>query len=244
MCFRHSRYRCVASILMNQSEMPILFFPGLSGDPRVLEPQVRRFPSMKVARWLPPDSAESLASYAKRMALSLDPGSPCLVGGVSFGGIVAQEAACHLQARGCIVIASCRDASGLPSRVRLMRPLASCAGPSLTKWVMRRAVATTTSTLPRVKRRLARLSPEEREFREWALGAMLRWQAPESLGCPLFQIHGERDDTFAYKRSKADLVVLGAGHLLTITHAEKVNAFLSEVFESCSRPLGQGGGSE
>ena len=40
------------------------------------------------------------------------------------------------------------------------------------------------------------------------------------------QIHGERDATFAASRTKADVLVPGAGHMLTVTHARQVNEFI------------------
>src|SRR5687767_15115116 len=105
--------------------LPIILLPGLNGDSRVLAPQARAFPTLRVARWLPPLESESLADYGRRLARALDPGRPCMIGGVSFGGIVALEAARHFQARGCVLIASSRNARGLPSVLRLLQPFAN-----------------------------------------------------------------------------------------------------------------------
>ena len=115
---------------MSELDVPIILLPGLNGDARVFGPQVAAFPSLTVARWIAPAQSESLAAYAERMALALDPGRPCLVGGVSFGGIVAMEMARHLRARACIVIASSRDVDGLPAAVRLLRPVAAVVPPT------------------------------------------------------------------------------------------------------------------
>jgi pimeloyl-ACP methyl ester carboxylesterase len=44
---------------------------------------------------------------------------------------------------------------------------------------------------------------------------------------PVYQIHGADDELIPVKRVKADVVVAGAGHLVNVTHAEAVNAFLA-----------------
>lgn len=210
---------------VNESKLPIIFMPGLNGDARVFAPQLDRFPSLIVARWEPPLQSDSLAAYAARLARSLDPNGPCLVGGVSFGGIVALEMARNLDARACLLIASSRDVEGLPAAIRLLRPVAAVASAASLNCAIHRGGSVAASSSRRLRRRIVRLSPEELRFRRWALKALLTWRPP-SLSCPVLQIHGECDSTFAPSRSRADVVVPNAGHLLTLTHADQVNAFI------------------
>ncbi|HEX5244491.1 MAG TPA: alpha/beta hydrolase [Tepidisphaeraceae bacterium] len=211
---------------VDESTLPMIFLPGLNGDARVFAPQLERFPSLIVARWQPPLKSDSLAAYAARLARSLDPDGPCLVGGVSFGGIVALEVARNLEARACLLIASSQDAKGLPATIRLLRPVAAVANAAALNCTIHHGGMLAASSSRRLRRRIARLSPEELRFRRWALKALLTWQPP-SLSCPVLQIHGECDSTFAHSRSQADVVVRNAGHLLTLTHADQVNAFIS-----------------
>jgi len=209
-----------------QPDLPIILLPGLNGDARIFAPQALAFPSLTIARWIPPAESESLADYARRLAGALDPGCPCLVGGVSFGGIVAMEMARHLHARACVLIASSRDPNGLPKAVRLLRPIAAVVPSTALTWAIRSGWESATPLAPACARRIARLSPEEMTFRRWALQAVLTWRGVRSPACPVLQIHGERDATFAANRSKADVILPGAGHMLTLTHVEQVNEFL------------------
>ena len=209
-----------------QPDVPIILLPGLNGDVRVFGPQVLAFPSLTVGRWIPPVASESLARYAKRMAGALDPGRPCVVGGVSFGGLVALEMARHLQARVCVVIASSRDVSGLPTTVRLLRPLAAILPLAVLTLAAQYGSASAVRIFPACGRRIARLSPDELAFRRWAVQALLTWRGVRPTGCEVVQIHGERDATFAASRTKADVLVPGAGHMLTVTHARQVNEFI------------------
>jgi pimeloyl-ACP methyl ester carboxylesterase len=215
------------------ADLPIILLPGLNGDARVFQRQAEAFPGLKIAQWAQPVPYETLNAYAERMARLLDPGVPCLIGGVSFGGIVALEAAGHLQARACVLIASTRDVRGLPTPVRLLRPFASVMSPTALRWSVGAGSESVAVVTPRVARRFALLAPRERTFRLWALRALLTW-APSAMDrCQIFQIHGECDTTFAAGRSRADRIVAHAGHLMTLTHAREVNKFLLATLQSC-----------
>ena len=58
---------------------------------------------------------ESLPDYAARMAATIKPSgdSPLVIGGVSFGGMLAYEMARHMKADAVVLIASCRTRHGL-----------------------------------------------------------------------------------------------------------------------------------
>ena len=66
------------------------------------------------------------------------------------------------------------------------------------------------------------------EFLRWACGAVLGWTTPAGLEVPIYQIHGACDRVLPAGRTRADVVVPGAGHLLSFTHASEVNRFLSD----------------
>lgn len=207
--------------------IPIILLPGLNGDPRVFAAQVGAIPSASVARWLPPARHEPLVEYAARVARAIDPGGPCVIGGVSFGGIVALEASRHLRdARACVVIASSRDVHGLPTPVRLLRPLASWIAPVALQTAVGAGWASAQTLSPHKRRRGGPVCAEQVAFRRWALAALLTWKPSGLPPCPVRQIHGERDATFPASRARADEFVSHAGHLLTVTHADRVTAFL------------------
>jgi pimeloyl-ACP methyl ester carboxylesterase len=62
-------------------------------------------------------------------------------------------------------------------------------------------------------------------FLKWGLGAIASWK-PSPVSAPVHQIHGGADRLIPVRRVKADVVVPGAGHLLSLTHPVEVNAFL------------------
>ena len=69
--------------------------------------------------------------------------------------------------------------------------------------------------------------------------ALLRWKPHEdSLAVPIRQIHGDRDHVLPHTLTTPDRLVHGGGHILPMTHAEEVNAFLREAMAELgeSRP--------
>jgi pimeloyl-ACP methyl ester carboxylesterase len=208
-------------------ETPIILLSGMAADERLFEAQRDVFPQMTVPRWIEPRARESLQNYAERLAKIVDPGCPCIVGGASFGGIVALEMARFLSVRACLLFGSVRSPAELPWWVPVIRPL-SLFGPERLRIASGLLARSSASSLPRSQTRAMRkLTQPEHRFLLWASWAVLRWW-PEPGRCrfPIFQIHGAGDRTLPARRSRADVIVPDAGHLLTLTHPQVVNDFV------------------
>jgi pimeloyl-ACP methyl ester carboxylesterase len=212
--------------------LPMIFFPGMGADERLFASQRAAFANLVVPGWLAPRPDESLPDYAARFAAQVDPGTDCIVGGASFGGFVAVEIARHLRARACFLIGSARGPSELPLRIRTLRgvrrllprlpfewaaPLATSSG-AASGWAMG----------PAQRGVLRQLADADAAFLRWACGAVLTWPEPPPLAAPIFQIHGARDHVLPARRTRADVIVPGAGHLLAVTHPRHVNRFIEQ----------------
>jgi len=215
--------------------LPLILLPGIGGDARMFRAQLAAFPSAVVPPWIEPQPNESLAGYAARMARAVDPGRPCFVGGASFGGMVAVEMARHLAARVCFLIGSIRSPQELPRRVRMLRPLGPVAGrtpaliPPLVK-ALRLAIPRRLA--PATRSMLDQLAETDRRFFRWAALAALGWEPPpEPLAVPVAHIHGDRDHILPHRLTRPDVIVRGAGHLISMTHGEAVNEFLRAEME-------------
>ena len=214
-------------------EAKLIMLPGMAADERLFEPQRRAFPGLIVPPWIDPEPDESLVSYARRTASQIDPAGLVLVGGVSFGGIVALEMAHHLGLAECVLISSVRSPAEMPWRLRALRPLARI-GPrrlgSTAGWAARWLAP----SMPRATaRRLGRLAVPQSDFLRWACWAVLRWQpTPEALQVRVHQIHGSADRTFPLWCTRPDQIVRGGGHLLTLTHPLEVNEFIARASRS------------
>jgi pimeloyl-ACP methyl ester carboxylesterase len=138
-----------------------------------------------------------------------------------------------LPARACIVIASARDARGLPGHIRALRPFASAIPSTILESAIGAGWTSAATASPRIGRQIKRMTDDEAAFRRWALRAMMTWKPVESPASPIFQIHGTHDSSFPRGSEFADAVVATAGHMLTFTHSEAVNAFLEKVIRQC-----------
>jgi pimeloyl-ACP methyl ester carboxylesterase len=213
------------------ASLPLVLLPGLGADHRLFQAQTASLAGLITPDWIDPARDETLETYAKRMAGVVDPGGPCIVGGASFGGMVALEMARYLEARACLLIGSIRSREELPKWVRAAKPLIS-ATPS---WLMGTApgaalaLRATAGRLagPRVRSLLEQFGGTSGRFLRWALLAMLRWETlAKPLSIPVFHIHGDRDHVLPHRLTRPDVVVPDAGHLLMLTYPKAVNEFL------------------
>lgn len=199
-------------------------------DERLYVAQQAALPDLILVRWIAPLSRESLPDYARRLAATIDPGTPCLVGGCSFGGMVAVEMCRHLDARACLLISSIRGPHELPCHFRALRHWALLATQPLrmVPLASRTALPIARHVLPRrLVPAVEQLASHPGSFLQWASWAILTWQPSAPPSVPVLAIHGTHDRILPFRNVHADECVEGGGHLLPLTHPEEVNRFLS-----------------
>lgn len=220
----------------------LVLFSGLGADERLFQHQRDAFGAVVVVQpWIDLIAGEDLPAYARRMAdvvvARVDRDRPLLLGGSSFGGMVAIECARVLRADGVVLIGSCRDLSGIRAVFRWLLPLVHLV-PLIGHRVfaqMGAAIAFVFGARTDVERALfaemLRASPPLRV--QWAVNAMTRWRPQALEGIPVFAVHGASDHLLPAalaRRADAQVVVVdGAGHLLPLTHPAATNAFLQTV---------------
>lgn len=219
------------------SEMPLVLLPGIGTDARLFTLQRMEFPQLVVPEWIPPRRGESLAEYAARLAETIDLRQPCLVGGVSFGGMVALELTRHLPAMGCALMASVKSSRELPFTLRGLGPLAYLL-PQRADWLVAWFGSVLKVTVgrflpPRGRMLCEHLSRVRSHLVPWAWRAALGWRPRGDWPCPVFHLHGDRDPIFPVRRTSPTRIVPGGGHLLPVTHPFVVNEFLRECLAVC-----------
>ena len=238
------------------SAFQLILLPGLGADHRLFEPQRRAFPQLIVPPWIPPRRKESLPGYAARMAKTVAPSrnAPLLLGGVSFGGMLAYEMARHLKPEAVVLIASCRTRRGLRPIYRVggkFLPLLPAAAWSVPKLLAAPAMRLRGLSQfsrhgegcvadPRFCREngtvplgadvlvVEMFKEMDSRFMHWVLRALLGWRPTPLEGISVRQIHGRRDLLIPARRVEADEYIPGGGHMINVTHAKEVNAFLRE----------------
>jgi pimeloyl-ACP methyl ester carboxylesterase len=212
----------------------LILLPGLGTDYRLLEPQREAFPTMIVPPWIPPRKNESLPSYAERMAATVSPprDAPLILGGVSFGGMLAYEMARHLKPKAVVLIASCRTPRSLRPfhlRARRLLPLIPVQAWSVAKLLAGPVMRVMHRRSPARREILVAMFREsDSRFMHWVVQAILNWEPAPLVGVPVFQIHGARDVMIPARRVEADVLLSGGGHLINISHADEVNSFIAK----------------
>lgn len=208
----------------------IVLCSGLAADGTIFEPQKLEFSQLEIADWIEPLPREGFENYCRRMAKGVQTNNPVLVGGASFGGIVAMHMAKWIEPAGVVLIGSVRHPTELPLRIRMWRPFwrlvkflpiqliqlggrTASLGFRLLGFRHMAAVAHQAATAnPKVLR--------------WSLEQILRWNGPPTLDCPVYHIHGTRDIIMPVRLVAPTKVVDGGGHLLSLSDAREVNEFL------------------
>ena len=231
---------------MTSPARPVLvLFSGLGADERLFARQLAEFDDVVVMPWTDPLVGEDLPAYAARIALLVrglvDERRPLLLGGSSFGGMVALETARVLRPRGVVLIGSARDLKAIRPSLRLLLSLAPWVPVVAHKifgqlgWFVAGIFGARDDGERSLFTQMLRASPPRRV--QWACKAMAQWRPLPLEGVALFAVHGGNDHLLPARLAKdaGDVVVVaGAGHLLPLTHAAETNAFLRAVFARCS----------
>lgn len=213
------------------ARLPLVLLPGLGASALYYEHQFRAFDHLVVPKWLPPEPAESLSSYARRLAGRIEVSRPFVLGGGSFGGILAYEMAQHLDPTKLILIAAARTREPLIPTYRVLDLAARPLPPAVGKWLAQvygwgtfgRWQGLSNQQLKLLRRMVDEGDPAH--FK-WGFRAMAGWHPPARRPlCPVFQIHGDKD-VIIPPEPGVDRLIPGGRHLIHITHAEQVNAFI------------------
>lgn len=211
----------------------LILFPGLGADGRLFEPQRRAFPQLEVPPWLMPLSDERIESYAKRMAAQITPdGRPLFLGGVSFGAIVALEAARHLPAAGVFLIGGGMSYRMITWPFRWMCHLAPLAPLPIVPWLLKLfpigldVIEKLTDEQKQLYVRMSRVTPPA--MIRWGAHAMTRWSFAGPAPAPLHVIHGHDDRIVRPNQLTVDRTIPGGRHLISLSHPQVVNDFLAQ----------------
>lgn len=218
--------------LNSQPEPRLIFFSALAADANIFVPQKLAFPQLVVPSWPIPASQESLAAYCDRIAEQYGTEEPCILGGASFGGIVALHVAQRVKPKAVILMGSIRSPYELPQAVRgcrWLKPFLFLLPIRCLQFFFRPLATLRLRYLPAVygfSRYLRRANPQ---VIQWSMARVLDWDVAPRLDCPVFHIHGDRDWILPMRYTRPTKIVAGGGHLLTLSHPNIVNDFIREV---------------
>lgn len=218
-------------------EAALVMLPGLGADARLFEPQAQYFPNSHVPPWLPAQQWESMQAYARRFAATVQVDQPMVLVGISFGGMLALELARFLKPRAVIMIAGCRSRHALPLRLTLLSRLGPWLphGIANAKYVLPLVMYRRLGAQTEAQQQLCHdmLQDASNPFMRWIGHAITTWPGVNDPGVPVFHIHGDCDRVILSSRVQPDAWVEGGGHMINVTHADQVNAFIEQAIARC-----------
>lgn len=209
----------------------MILIPGMGADERLFEPQRAGGLDFEVPVLPVPQRNDDMATYAHRVRDVLQLDGPCVLGGVSFGGMLACELAAISPARAVVLVASCRDRAPIP-RYYYGAEVVSRLLPDV---LIRQRCAASSRLLASLEhldrtqyeliRDMSQRVPVE--FLRRTARMILTWPGAPPPACPVYHVHGRIDRVIPIKRLRPDMVIEDGGHLINMTHAEQVNHFIT-----------------
>lgn len=198
----------------------LVLIPGLGVDERLFKPQRALPVPFTVPKWPDPRTGDSIEDYAARFA---DDVGPCdAVGGISFGGMIAQVLAEKVGAKVVIGIATARSGRQIPGGIRFAEAITDAMSATGGKFSLLGVIPERFRNDVIDLIRTARIDVVREGSRMIAT-----WKGAKPP-CPVKLIHGDRDVLIRSSVVKPDRVVRGAGHLINMTHPRVVNQFILE----------------
>jgi pimeloyl-ACP methyl ester carboxylesterase len=220
------------------AELPtLLMFPGLGVDGRLFEPQRSLSANIITPPWLEPMEFESIQHYAWRMIrdLKFHASGNLWIGGVSFGGIIALEAARYLNPRGVLLIASLLDRRELSWLARsaahvtssLPIPIIACLL-KVTPLFFRFA-----GRANRKQRRLLLKMIEDSNLSlvKWGPRQIANYVFTQRLKCPIYRMHGTADRIVPPPQDSR-LIRIGGGHIANLTNWQQMNFEIARIIST------------
>ena len=206
----------------------IYVFSGLGADERVF--CKLDFSGFEVVfiRWITPEKRETIERYAGRLMAQLKTPNPVLLG-LSFGGIMAVEVAKLMPTRKVILLSSAKNRREIPFYYRFFGAL------NLHKCLPSRLLTTPNFVTdwffgvqtPEDKAILAAiLRDTDPIFLALAMDKIARWKNTQAIS-NLTHIHGKKARILPIRYVRADISIPQGGHLMALTHANKISEILA-----------------
>lgn len=217
-----------------QEPKNVYLIPGLAASSRIFErldwdEDYRLIP----LNWIQPKKTETLSDYALRISQNIEGEKPILVG-VSFGGILAQEIAKHIDYEKIVIISSVKSHQEFPLTIRLLEKF------RLQRWValvfyLFLKYTSYLKTIPSLKTRIKiyqrYMGPHSYHYLCWCLKALSHWRQEESIK-NLVHIHGDCDSVFPIKYISYVHRVPRGTHLMIILRFRWLNQFIPQLLKT------------
>ncbi len=217
---------------MENSKIHIYCIPGMAASSQIFE--YLEFPEDKFQLhfldWVIPQKKETLADYALRMTKRVKHQNSILLG-VSFGAVLVQEMAKHIQVSKIIIISSIKSKYELPKRMIFAR---------YTKIhkLLPTGLVTNIELLSKysfgefIKKRLELykkyIGMRDKYYLDWSIHQLIHWRQEKPLPNTI-HIHGDKDGVFPVSNIKNYIAVKNGTHIAIINKYKWFNENLPKL---------------
>ncbi|UOY07027.1 alpha/beta hydrolase [Muricauda sp. SCSIO 64092] len=174
--------------------------------------------------WFPPKKGISLSEYAWEMCKKIKHPKPVLLG-VSFGGMLVQEMARHMETKKVIAISCVKTKHELPKRMLFAKytkihKLLPTGLVNNVELLAKYAFGETVTK--RLELYEQYLGVRDKDYIDWSIDAIVNWeqtQFPKNL----VHIHGEKDAVFPIAHIKNCITVKNGTHTMILHRAKWFN---------------------
>ena len=209
----------------------IYLMPGMGANPKIFEflDLPNQF-QVKFLSWIPQRNNETLDHYSKRMSERVKHKNPVLIG-VSFGGVLVQEMAKHIDCKKIIIISSVKSNRELPKRMKLAK-LTNAHKLLPTKWITNietfAAFVFGKGMQLRIENYQRYLSERDPEYLNWAIDRLVNWN--RCIPIPgIIHIHGAQDSVFPLKNIQDPFIKILGDHAIILTKSDWFNKNLPKI---------------
>lgn len=228
---------CYKIVKTTMSKIPVYLMPGLAASALIFERIVLPKDTFEIylLEWEIPLDNESLTNYAKRITEKIIHKNPVLIG-VSFGGILVQEMAQHIEARKVLIISSVKSNVEFPRRLKLAKTTKAYKLIPMSL-ILNIETLAKFSFGEKVNQRLKLyekfLSVRDIRYLNWAVEQVVLWDRTV-IDEKVIHIHGDMDDVFPIKNIKDCIIVKGGTHIMILNKYKWFNDNLPRIISENS----------
>jgi pimeloyl-ACP methyl ester carboxylesterase len=209
----------------------IFLIPGLGADSRIFKNlSFDGFEVINTDR-IEPSKTDTLSTYAQSLTYQYNITKQSIVIGNSLGGMLAVEIAKVIPLEKVILISSIKTIDEAPWYFSIFRNV------PVYKIIPGKLFTSVDFLLELIFGEMAKadkwlfkdmLKNSSPTFLKWAMGAVLNWDN-KVIPANVFQIIGDKDLVFSYKRIKGAIIVKGGTHIMIFDKADEINKILKEI---------------
>lgn len=211
----------------------LILLPGLAADDRMYARLTELPVPLVTPRLLIPEQGEHMASYARRHADWLSIGENDIVGGCSFGSMVASEICRQRVTRALVLLSGALSSDALVSSSDQLHRFARCLPFSLVRRILmssfflHKVFGEGELSAVELGRKMIADTPRELLLRGSTL--VTGYRSDESINCEIYSLHGGQDSVIFPPQLDQGEILTNAGHGMVVSHADEVSKFLCRV---------------